>query len=145
MYEFDTLNDALVNLFRDLMDLEGNAIITSEFSDLTNNEMHIIDAVGLEQPKKMSQIAAILSVTVGTLTIAMNSLVRKGYCNRERGTGDRRVVEISLTDKGRQAFLHHREFHKRMIQSVTEHMSEEEMRVLRSMLEKLNQFFRTFE
>ena len=53
----------------------------------------------------MSSIAKELSVTVGTLTIAMNSLVKKGYVKRERGEEDRRVVYISLSDKGKKAFI----------------------------------------
>ena len=82
MDTYATLNDALVNLFRDVMDLEEKAIITQEYKDITNNDMHVIQAIGLDEPKNMSTIARELSVTVGTLTIAMNSLVKKGYVNR---------------------------------------------------------------
>ena len=47
--------------------------------------MHVIEAIGIGEPKNMSSIARELSVTVGTLTIAMNSLVKKGYVERSRG------------------------------------------------------------
>ena len=70
MNTYETLNSALVNLFRDVMDLEEQAIITSEYRDITNNDMHVIEAVGLGEPKNMSAIAKALSVTVGTLTIS---------------------------------------------------------------------------
>ena len=99
MNNYDMLNEVLVNLFRDIMDIEQKAIITQEFKDITNNDMHVIEAIGLDEPKNMSSIARELSVTVGTLTIAMNSLVRKGYVIRERGLEDRRVVYISLSEK----------------------------------------------
>ena len=36
----------------------------------------------------MSMVAKMVSVTVGTLTIAINSLVKKGYVNRMRGERD---------------------------------------------------------
>ena len=39
---YHTLNDVLVNLFRDIMDIEQKAIITEEFQDITNNDMHVI-------------------------------------------------------------------------------------------------------
>ena len=103
MDTYATLNDALVKLFRDVMDLEEKAIITDEFQDITNNDVHVIQAIGTGEPKNMSMIAKELSVTVGTLTIAMNSLVKKGYVTRERGKEDRRVVYISLSEKGRNA------------------------------------------
>ncbi len=82
---YETLNEVLVKLFRDIMDIEQKAIITQEFKDITNNDMHVIEAIGIEAPKNMSSIARELSVTVGTLTIAMNSLVKKGYVERTRG------------------------------------------------------------
>ena len=79
---YGILNEILVRLFRDIMDIEEKAIITQEFKDLTNNDMHVIEAIGLDEPKNMTSIARELSVTVGTLTIAMNSLVKIGYVVR---------------------------------------------------------------
>ena len=92
MDDYGILNEVLVRLFRDIMDIEEKAIITSEYQDITNNDMHVIEAIGIGAPKNMSAIAKELSVTVGTLTIAMNSLVKKGYVVRDRGQEDRRVV-----------------------------------------------------
>lgn len=102
MDNYGTLNEVLVRLFNDIMDIEQKAIITPEFKDITNNDMHVIDAIGVGTPKNMSTIARELSVTVGTLTIAMNSLVKKGYVMRERSNEDRRVVYISLSEKGKK-------------------------------------------
>ena len=94
MGTYETLNEVLVSLFRDVNDIEQKAIITSEFGDLTNNDMHVIEAIGIDEPKNMSTIARALSVTVGTLTISMNSLVKKGYVARQRSSEDRRAVCI---------------------------------------------------
>ena len=88
MGNYETLNELLVTLFRDVMDIEQKVIITPEFKDITNNDMHVIEAIGIGEPKNMSSIARELSVTVGTLTIAMNSLVKKGYVNE---AGDSRI------------------------------------------------------
>lgn len=145
MDTYETLNYALVNLFRDVMDLEEKAIITSQFQDITNNDMHVIEAIGIGEPKNMSSIARKLSVTVGTLTIAMNSLVKKGYVNRERGREDRRVVYISLSEKGKAAYRHHEDFHRRMIQAVMRDLTEDETEVLARSLDKLDKWFRKFQ
>lgn len=142
MDNYETLNEILVNLFRDIMDIEQKAIITPEFSDITNNDMHVIEAIGMDKPKNMSTIAKSLSVTVGTLTIAMNSLVKKGYVHRERSEEDRRVVYISLSDRGKRAYRHHAKFHQEMIQSILEYMEPKETEVLVRALTKLNQWFR---
>lgn len=67
------INDVLVNLFNEIMDIEQKSIITEEFKDITNNDMHIIDAIGIGEPQNMSAIARKLSVTMGTLTTSMTS------------------------------------------------------------------------
>ena len=145
MDTYKTLNEVLVNLFRDVMDIEQKAIITEEFQDITNNDMHIIEAIGMNEPKNMSTIAREISVTVGTLTIAMNSLVKKGYVLRERGKEDRRVVYISLTERGRAAYVHHARFHKAMIDSLSDELTSEEMELLIKTLTKLNKWFRNWQ
>ena len=74
---FEMLHEILLKLFQDIMDIERKAIITKEFQDISNNDMHIIEAIGIDESKNMSMVAKMVSVTVGTLTIAINSLVKK--------------------------------------------------------------------
>lgn len=145
MDNYEVFNEMLVRLFRDVMDIEQKAIITSKFEDITNNDMHVIEAIGVGEPKNMTSIARELSVTVGTLTIAMNSLVKKGYVERIRGKEDRRVVYISLSEKGRRAYEQHAGFHKEMINSMVSGLSEEELKILVSSLSKLNIWFRSLQ
>lgn len=44
----EVINDVLVNLFNEILRLEEEAIITDKYKDISNNDMHIIEAVGLE-------------------------------------------------------------------------------------------------
>ena len=99
-----TINNILVNLINEIWELEEKAIITDEFRDLTNNDMHVIEAVGTGDGRNMSSIARKLNITVGSLTTAMNSLVNKKYVERRRSEEDRRVVLISLLKKGEKAY-----------------------------------------
>ncbi|KAI4449399.1 hypothetical protein C823_003928 [Eubacterium plexicaudatum ASF492] len=72
-----TLNKLLVQFFKYIMEIEERKLITDEFKEITYNDMHIIEAIGLKQPKKMSEIAKIMSVTTGTLTKAVNALEKR--------------------------------------------------------------------
>jgi len=135
------INEMLVNLFNHVMEIEAKAVITEEFKDITNNDMHIIEAVGIGDPRKMSEIARMLAVTVGTLTTNMNGLEKKEYIVRERSTEDKRVVYVTLTEKGRKAFFHHRDFHKDMIKSAVTGLDDSEKRTLYKCLEKLDKYF----
>ena len=141
MNTYETFHEIMVNLFHDIMAIEEKAIITEEFQDISNNDMHIIEAVGIQNPRNMSAVAKSLSITVGTLTIAINNLVKKGYVKRVRSEKDRRVVLLSLTQKGERAYEHHRKFHEEMIKATLEGLDEEETRVLVKALTNLKEFF----
>lgn len=138
------INDVLVNLFNEIQKLEEEAIITEEYRDITNNDMHIIEAVGLEGGN-MSSIAARLGITVGSLTTSMNSLVKKGYAERERSEQDRRVVYIHLTKKGRKTYEHHAKFHEEMTDAALASIKEEEIPILVQTLKDLSAFFRSYK
>lgn len=139
-----SLNELLVNLFNHVMDLEAKAVITEEYRDITNNDMHIIEAIGLGRGNNMSTIAKKLGITVGSLTTSMNSLVNKKYAVRHRSEEDRRIVNIQLTEKGEKAYHHHANFHKKMVEAVVETLDEEEIPVLTKALDNLYQFFKTY-
>ena len=137
-----TLNRLLVQFFKYIMEIEEKKLITDEFREITYNDMHIIEAIGMEKPRNMSAIAKLMSVTTGTLTRAVDALEKKGYVQRQRSSQDKRVVHIVLTQRGVLAFRHHEKFHQDMIAFILEHVSEEESVVLRRALEGLMGYFR---
>lgn len=144
MNSAETINDVLVNLFNEIMDIEERALITTEYKDVSVNDMHVIEAVGIGAARSMSAVAKSLSVTVGTLTIAMNHLVKKGYVERRRSEEDRRVVLVSLSEKGERAYHHHRMFHEKMVMAVMKDLNPQETEALTEALLKLQDFFRNY-
>ena len=145
MDAYETINDILVHLFNEIWELEEDAIITEEFKDITNNDMHIIEAIGLGVDSTMSAVAKKLGITAGSLTTSMNSLVNKKYVVRERSEIDRRVVYIRLTEKGVRAYRHHEEFHRQMTDAVIASLDESEIDVLVKALKGLAGFFRGYK
>ena len=121
---YATINNILVNLINEIWELEEKAIITEEFKDLTNNDMHVIEAIGLGDGNNMSSIAKKLNITVGSLTTAMNSLVNKKYVERRRSEEDRRVVFVKLTDRGVKAYRHHEDYHRQMTRAILDKLDE---------------------
>lgn len=136
-----TINHVLVKLINEIWELEEKAIITDEFKDLTNNDMHVIEAIGLGEGKNMSSIARQLNITVGSLTTAMNSLVNKKYVERHRSEEDRRVVFVKLTSKGIKAYHHHEDYHRQMTQAILDKLDKKELPVLMKTLDALSDFF----
>ena len=135
------LNKLLVQLFRDILDIEEKCLHNSEFSDLSVTEIHVIEAISIDKERTMSEVAYDLSITVGTLTTAINKLIKKGYVDRRRIEEDRRVVLITLTEKGKEVYKFHEEFHNDMIKYTIDSFSIEEETVLVSALKKISGFF----
>lgn len=141
---YKKINYILVNLINEVWELEEKAIITEEFRDLTNNDMHVIEAIGLGDGNNMSSIARKLNITVGSLTTSVNHLVKKMYVERRRSEEDRRVVMVKLTEKGIAAYRHHENYHRKMAEAVMARLSEEEVPVLVKTLDALTDFFKGY-
>lgn len=137
----EVLNELLVKLFKNIMEIEEKWLITPEFKDISVNDMHVVEAIGIKEPKSMSTVAKLMSVTTGTLTKSMDGLSDKGYVSRERGKKDKRVVFVSLTEKGRRAYRHHEKFHRNMIDNIKGGINDHETTVLIYALAKLNDYF----
>lgn len=135
------LNEILVKLFRNISTIEENALKKGKFKNITVNDMHVMEAIGTGEPKNMTAVAKELAVTTGTLTISVNSLVKKGLVERVRSEEDRRVVLVSLSESGKAAYEHHQKFHKKMVDAVVESLTEEEKDVLAKALSNLSEYF----
>ncbi len=141
----EVINDTLVNLFNEILKLEEEVLITGEFKNISVNDMHVINAIGLDETKNMSMIAKQLDITVGSLTTAINALVRKDYVVRERSEIDRRVVTVKLTERGVRAYHHHMDFHDHMTDSAVRALKADELPMVTKVLIGLQKFFRDYK
>lgn len=137
----ETLNELLVRLFKNIMEIESRCLVTETFRDISYNDFHIIEAIGVKEPKSMTTVAKLMHVTTGTLTKAIDGLTEKGYVIRERSKQDKRVVGVSLLQKGKEAYAHHEEFHRRMIANIKGELNEQETPILIYALAKLIDYF----
>jgi DNA-binding MarR family transcriptional regulator len=136
--KFVEINRMLVEVYDDVNRIEEYSIKKGVFSDLSITEIHTIEAVGLYGSKTMSEIAAKLEITMGTLTTAVDKLIKKGYMERSRSTSDRRIVNVSLTKRGKLAYRIHEKFHLDMVQAIMLDFNPEEEEILLTALSKLN-------
>lgn len=136
------LNELLVQLFNNILQIEEKSLKNGPLSDLSVTELHTIEAIGMYKERTMTEVAQDLKITVGTLTTAINKLIKKGYVDRKRIEEDRRVVLIHLTKKGKLAYRIHEKFHNDMINETISGLREDEEEILISSLERLNVFFK---
>ncbi|MDN6728547.1 MAG: MarR family winged helix-turn-helix transcriptional regulator [Alkalibacterium sp.] len=120
--------------------IEEQTLQMSQFKDVSIKEMHTIDAIGMYQEHTTSEVAKKLGITVGTLTVSVNNLVRKDYVKRVRSEIDRRVVKLALTNRGRLLYRVHDKFHRDMVKETINEMGENESEVLMLGLKNLHRF-----
>lgn len=136
-----SLNELLVNVFNYILSIEG-IILKSRGLPISMTEMHILEAVENSSNPTMSNVAKRLLITAGTLTTAVNRLVKKGYIYREQSATDRRKIYVKLTETGENVKKIHDEFHREMIESVLNNMEITENSELFTALENLQTYFR---
>jgi len=139
---FNVLNELMVDIFNDVLAIEHTALQTGSFSDISVTEIHTIEAIGMYRTRTMSEVSSTLGITIGTLSVAINNLVKKGYVERNRTDIDRRVVNIGLTKRGKLAYRIHEKFHSDMIKATIKGLTDEQNGILVKSLAQLNDFFK---
>ncbi|MGL4606969.1 MAG: MarR family winged helix-turn-helix transcriptional regulator [Eubacteriaceae bacterium] len=137
------LNSILVDTFNSILKVEEAMLKHSETLDLSISEMHLIESVGKKNSvgKTISDIAQDLGITLPSVTIAINKLLKKGYVKKEKSELDGRVVNVHLTEKGLRVNKIHQYFHRKMVNEISKEMTDQEKRVLIQGINKLNHFF----
>ncbi|WP_245955007.1 MarR family winged helix-turn-helix transcriptional regulator [Fontibacillus phaseoli] len=70
--------------------------------DLTAQQYLILQILSKTEQRNSSELAQELDVTLPAVTNLTNKLVRKGYLERRTSDTDRRSVNLSLTEQGRE-------------------------------------------
>ena len=130
----------LLRIFDNVLLTEEKALSKGYFSDLSIAELHTIEAIGPYEARAMSETANRLGITTGTLTVAIDRLVRKGYVERNRDTKDRRVVRIHLTRRGKLAYRMHSKFHTLLVKRIMEPLDSEKQEILAEMVMNIDRF-----
>ena len=96
-------------------------------------------------PCSFSTIAKYLGVTFGTLTSSFSRLESKGFLYKEQSEEDKRIYHIHPTPIAKVIYDEHAAFHERMIDSVLNLLTKEEIETLAGSLKKLDEFFHFYK
>lgn len=136
----EEVNSYLVMILKEVLTIQEKHLQSSQFSDLTIGEMHIIEAVGLSGQRTSSELAQLLGLTQGTVSVAIKNLVKKGYVNRLQDTYDRRIYRLALSKVGRQFYRIHRKLHMDMVKYTLQDFDQVEVAVMKKGLQNLYEF-----
>jgi len=140
----EKLNELLTDTFYVILKTEEKALKREGCAQgLSISEIHLIEAIAKSDSESstVSGLAARKSLTLPTVTVAINKLKDKGYVEKLKCEDDGRSIKIMLTEKGLQVNECHDSFHKRMVRQITEQLADEEKSVFLKTIQKLNKYF----
>ena len=76
----------------------------SDEESIEQGQMDTLDLLALQPAWRMSELADALRVEPSTATRAVQRLVNAGLAERRQSTDDGRVVQVEITDAGREVF-----------------------------------------
>lgn len=136
-----TLNELLVDMFNHILVLEERNLVARGVP-LSMSEVHTLENIYKSETKTMSDVARRALITQGTLTVAINRLVKKGYVARYKDEDDKRIVRLSLTQRALDVLQVHDAFHQEMIDTFINDLKVDEDINLIHSLEKIMAYFK---
>ena len=133
------LNELLVDIFNRILIIEERYHRVHGIK-LSMTEVHTLEAIQKSESKMMSDVAARLRITQGTLTTTINRLTHKGYVFREKDLIDRRIFRLGLTEKGEAVITIHNQFHEEMVDRLLLHIDDSSD--LLQAVSQINTFFK---
>lgn len=103
------------------------------------NQSRMIQYLNKQSPMKSTDLAELLFITAGGVTLMGDKLVERGLIRRYRGDEDRRVVYLEITDKGKQYIESFKENDEAIIRYLSERISMEDLAHLRRIFTLLNE------
>jgi DNA-binding MarR family transcriptional regulator len=110
-----------------------------QIEDVTPSEVKVLYIIGISNTKSMSEIANELKITRGTLSITVDSLVKKGYVIRNRHKQDRRIIILYLSQKAIRIVKHYGRFFESLFISLAKRIKRDKLHVFDEVMERLNE------
>lgn len=107
-------------------------------SDLTNDQHYTLRYIHQTGPCTSSQLADVFQVNKSAITAIVNRMCQKGLIERDRDPNDRRLVYLSLTEKGKELYFETEQRIHKLVESLITQFEEKEIEQFIKTYEKLN-------
>jgi MarR family transcriptional regulator, 2-MHQ and catechol-resistance regulon repressor len=124
----------LMKAFQALMPHAAESIERTELGD---SDFRVLEALLHKGPLPVNTVGPKVWLTPGSISVAVDRLVKKGLVSRKDHPGDRRVRRVELTAKGRALITRGFREHAAAMESVISVLSKNERLTLLRILKKL--------
>lgn len=117
---------------------KGELLINEQIqSELTHDQHITLHYIRMQTHCTSSDLAQLFHVNKSAITALINRLEEKGLINRERDKEDRRLVHLSLTEKGEAVYKACNEKIQAVVEGFISQFSDEEIETFMKTYEKL--------
>lgn len=140
----EQLSEVLSESYTLMSRVEESMVNCTKTLNLTISEIHMMEIIGKgnTKGKTITEIAAELSVTLSSVTVAVNKLEKKKYVVKHRDDADGRMVYVQLTSSGDRIYRLNKRLHRNLAVNIARGFSEQEKEILLKGIIKMNSFLR---
>lgn len=113
--------------------------------DMTNDQYYLLRYIKKKAKCTSTELASLFGVNRSAITAMTNRLVKKGLIQRTRDQNDRRVVYLTLTERGNEWIMETEEKIHKLVESFISKFSEEEIETFIQTYEKLARILQEME
>jgi MarR family 2-MHQ and catechol resistance regulon transcriptional repressor len=124
----------LMKAFQAVMPHAAESIERTELGD---SDFRVLEALLHKGPLPVNTVGPKVWLTPGSISVAVDRLVKKGLVSRKDHPGDRRVRQVELTAKGRALITRGFKEHAAAMETVISVLSKNERLTLLRLLRKL--------
>ncbi|MDY6796557.1 MAG: MarR family transcriptional regulator [Actinomycetota bacterium] len=137
--ELEVYIQELWNIIIRIMRKFRNTTLTEEDIELSPPQGVLLMELSHSGALSMSELSQHLEVNQGVTTRMVDRLVEKGLVKRERSRDDRRVVMVSVSEKGLKVIRRLEEDNLDMMKELLHPVSEEDREVLLALVKGIEQ------
>ena len=124
-------------LMKAVQALMPHAADSIERTQLGDSDFRVLEALLHKGPLPVNTVGPKVWLTPGSISVAVDRLVKKGLVARKEHADDRRVRRVELTAKGRALITHGFREHAAAMETAVSVLSKNERLALLSLLKKL--------
>lgn len=130
--------DRYINLSFSVNKIAEGLVKEQISSDLTNDQHYTLRYINKVETCTSSELAEVFDVKKSAITAIITRMWEKGLIQRTRDENDRRVVYLTMTDKGRELFQETEEKIQDLVESFITRFDQSEIVQFLNTYEKLN-------
>lgn len=132
--ETETLTQLLIEFYEKFSSWEHGVV---RESGLTPPQMHTLEILGASGDLRMTELAAKMGTTTGSLTVMVDRLEKNSLVARRPHETDRRSIRVGLTQEGERLFKEHHNLHIGLTQDISSVLSPQETQLFSDILRRI--------